>query len=466
MAYLLATLLGVAAISGASCRTIPTDPPAAPTTSAASPAAQAAILPSPTATTVPTATPPPPTPVPTATSAPAPTVAVSPTPQAVSGAEARRHVERLAGELGSRPVGSTAGDAAAAYFASQLGSLGYAVEEQRFPVTYYDDSGSQLAITGPRPATLAARAMRYSPAGEVTAVVVEAGLGRPADFAGKPVRGKIVLVQRGELTLREKADNAAAAGAAAVIVSNSEPGNFAGTLGQPGSIPTVSIAQEEGTQLRRLLSQGEVTAHLRVRPLTVDGTAHNVVATRPGRLPGVVVVGAHYDSVPAGPGGNDNASGVGVAIEVARVLAARDYPYTVVVVAFGAEEIGLFGSKHFVAQLSAEERQQIIAMVNLDMVGVGENLRLAGSEELVALAEKAAGRLGLSPARLTDARAQASDHASFIAAGAPALFITRTPDPNYHTPEDKAAFVQPQLLAEVGNLAVEVLGEIGARGGQ
>lgn len=98
--------------------------------------------------------------------------------------------------------------------------------------------------------------MTYSPElGELVGRELEvetAGLGAPEDFAGKDFHGKVALIQRGARTFKEKSENAKAAGAVAAIIYNNAPGNFGGTLGEPGEyIPTMSISQEEGQALVR-----------------------------------------------------------------------------------------------------------------------------------------------------------------------------------------------------------------------
>ncbi len=101
-------------------------------------------------------------------------------------------------------------------------------------------------------------------------------------------------------------------------------------------------------------------------------TSRNVIATRPGDG-APVVVGAHLDSVDSGTGAGDNASGVAVMLAVAEALRDVELVHPVVFVAFGAEEVGLVGSDVYVEQLG-EEAGDILAMLNIDSVGVGTTL--------------------------------------------------------------------------------------------
>ncbi|MEW6082307.1 MAG: M20/M25/M40 family metallo-hydrolase [Bacillota bacterium] len=104
----------------------------------------------------------------------------------------------------------------------------------------------------------------------------------------------------------------------------------------------------------------------------VTGNSQNVVAVKPGRGPVTLIVGAHYDSVARGKGAGDNASGVGVMLEAASLL--KDFPTyaTIKFIAWGAEEVGLRGSRHYVEQMSEEEIASTVAYINMDMVGIGD----------------------------------------------------------------------------------------------
>jgi Zn-dependent M28 family amino/carboxypeptidase len=89
---------------------------------------------------------------------------------------------------------------------------------------------------------------------------------------------------------------------------------------------------------------------------------------------------------------------------------------------------------------------------------VGESSRVGGSESLVRLAQAAATRSGLSLGQLGEGGG--SDHSSFIRAGIPGLFIHRTNDPNYHSPNDKAQYIDPANLQIAGQLALDVVGAL------
>jgi len=101
-------------------------------------------------------------------------------------------------------------------------------------------------------------------------------------------------------------------------------------------------------------------------------TSANVVAVKKGISSQEIIVGAHYDSTVAGPGADDNASGVAVMLEVAKLLQNASNPYTIRFIAFGAGESGLLGSYAYLNQMSQEEFENTIAMIDLDSLVAGE----------------------------------------------------------------------------------------------
>jgi hypothetical protein len=110
-----------------------------------------------------------------------------------------------------------------------------------------------------------------------------------------------------------------------------------------------------------------------------NGRSANVVAVKPGRSSREILLGAHYDSEARGRGADDNASGVGVLLEMATLLRNVESPYTLRFVAFGAEEAGLQGSRHFVSGMDAGAAANIRVMINLDSLTAGDIAYVYGS---------------------------------------------------------------------------------------
>lgn len=101
-------------------------------------------------------------------------------------------------------------------------------------------------------------------------------------------------------------------------------------------------------------------------------TSKNVIAVKQGKSPREIIIGAHYDSGNESLGADDNASGVGVLLEVAEHIAQIETPYTIRFIAFGSEENDLDGSYHFTALMTQAEVDNTIAYINLDSLAAGD----------------------------------------------------------------------------------------------
>ena len=234
--------------------------------------------------------------------------------------------------------------------------------------------------------------MDYSGAGDFTAPLVAAGDHDPVPgrvderlrrrrLRRLPGRA-IALVQRGTCPFRQKAANADAAGAVAVVIfneGNEDPnddrfGVIAGTLDPPQmDIPVIGTSFAVGQELYNRLTGGQtVTVRVAVDAETITTATANVIADTPtGREDRTVVVGAHLDSVDEGPGINDNGSGTSAILETALQMAELEIePVNRVRFAFwGAEEDGLIGSQYYVDHLPKRDLKDIALNLNHDMVG-------------------------------------------------------------------------------------------------
>ena len=152
----------------------------------------------------------------------------------------------------------------------------------------------------------------------------------------------------------------------------------------------------------------------------------NVLAERAGAADEVIVIGAHLDSVRAGPGINDNGSGVATLLVLAERLAELPDPDRTIRLAFwGAEEGGPFGSQAYVNGLTPDQRQRIVAYLNFDMLGSTNFIRFvydepsaaAGSQAITTLLATYFEDAGLAwePIDLSGH----SDHGAFAMAGIP-----------------------------------------------
>jgi Zn-dependent M28 family amino/carboxypeptidase len=194
----------------------------------------------------------------------------------------------------------------------------------------------------------------------------------PADFAGIP-SGAIALIQRGTCPFTQKYQNALDAGAAAALIFND------GFEDREAPIPTVAPTENDipaamiSNDIGEALTAPGATARIVVDATTTPHDEMNVIADSPkGDKDRTIVVGAHLDSVEAGPGINDNGSGTSGILEIAEQVAKLDQnPRNRLRFAFwGAEEAGLVGSTAYVdEQVENDTADQIEANLNFDMIG-------------------------------------------------------------------------------------------------
>jgi aminopeptidase YwaD len=158
-----------------------------------------------------------------------------------------------------------------------------------------------------------------------------------------------------------------------------------------------------------------------------------------------VIIGGHYDTVPGVPGANDNTSGIASLMMIAREIADKEYPFTIRFIFFGSEELGLYGSRHYVDSLTPEEQGNIIAMLNYDALGAGEP-SILGDVELTSKVMDYAKANSFDIQQSQGLRGGSSDHASFQAVGIPAVFFFGDDFSRIHTPSDAPEFIEPELM--------------------
>ena len=321
--------------------------------------------------------------------------------------EHERKLQRIAdAHQGTRAAGTVGYEASVEYVADRLDEAGYRVRTKPFDFpTWRENSAPELEQISPTPTTYVAGGpedddspdvdfitVEFSTSGNVEAeviptndVVIPPGAAansntsgcEPEDFPAE-TEGNISLIQRGTCAFTQKFNNAVDAGAAAVIMFNEgnpiagrENALFRGA--EPYyPIPAVFASFEVGEELYNAAQTTEgATARVQVDAGTVPRVQHNVIATsKEGDPENLVVVGGHLDSVEAGPGINDNGSGVSAILEIAEEIDELGLkPKNKLRFAFwGAEESGLIGSDQYVDQLTDEEREDILLNLNFDML--------------------------------------------------------------------------------------------------
>jgi aminopeptidase YwaD len=299
--------------------------------------------------------------------------------------------------------------------------------------------------------------MTGSPDGEVRGRVVFIGLGRPSEVEGRDLDGAIALVNRGVITFRDKALAAQQAGAVGLIVANNGPGPARGTIDASAGvrIPVVGVTPEDAEPIDIAEEEGTVLT-LRAQRTSQPFESRNVVARPDGDEACTAYVGGHFDSVARAPGANDNASGTAGVLELARTHRARGLCYA----AFGAEELGLFGSKALIKEHGV---RGVRFMLNLDMLGVlaGPEVVSVGSDQrsrsMAERASSAAAAIGITIPTGTFPPFASSDHASFTEAGVPAVTLHSGDDPVMHSPDDDFEHIEQQSIATMLRAASAIL---------
>lgn len=273
---------------------------------------------------------------------------------------------------GNRAIGTPGYEQSVDYVADALRAQGFDVETPQFDLSFPFADDPAVTVGG---SPVKAEPLEYtagtSPEGVAGRLVPVGGLGcTDSDYEQADVEGAVVLVDRGRCPFGEKQTAAADHGAVAIIVANNVDGESPGaTLGGQTevTIPAVMVSKSDGARLRA--RPESVTIEMNAGVRTVQ--TRNVIAqTRTGSTENVVVVGGHLDSVPAGPGINDDGSGVVAVLETALQMGSS--PPVRNAVRFGfwaAEEVGLLGSANYVQSLSVDQLKDIAMYLNFDMLG-------------------------------------------------------------------------------------------------
>ena len=225
--------------------------------------------------------------------------------------------------------------------------------------------------------------------------------------------------------------------------------------------------REAAAYLQSQLSAAGYASQLRSFPLPDGSRSQNVVAVLPGSSELRIILGAHYDTKRSSPGANDNGTGVGALLEIARELKTEKLTPTIEFVFFGAEEMidsnpdhHHYGSRFHVAQMTDAERERTAGMLSVDMIGYGPELRVRTMNlgpqtlrrDLLAFARSK----GVKASYLKDPGKYGwSDHEPFELAGIPAAWIEWRDDPVYHTARDTAAHVSTAKVRTVGQLVLD-----------
>jgi Iap family predicted aminopeptidase len=375
----------------------------------------------------------------------------------------------IAEREGDRAAGTPGYDASVEYVAGVLRDAGWRVRVQEVPMALWRErSPATLALEGAgelRPVR-DFRVPSYAGGGSAEGALRVVGDACEASDFDELAPGEVALTSIGGCLLWRKSLTARRAGAAALLVQTKTSGRGvpSATLAVPRiGLPVALIDR------RVELRSGELV-RLAIDAITERGTTRNVIAES-GRSRGpVAMAGAHLDSVPGGPGINDNGSGVATLLAVAETFGRRT-PGRVRLAFWGGEEEGLVGSRRYVRELSEGQRREIEAYLNLDMVGSPNAVPAVYSDGTPRLA-RLLRRLhpGSERGALTGNR---SDHSPFEGAGVAVNGLYtganergpggRPRDPCYHLPCDGLDNVDRAVLLRMARTTARALAALGAQ---
>lgn len=286
---------------------------------------------------------------------------------------------------GNRAFGLPGYDASVEFIHGEVSKLkGFDVWIQDLPALFTETQKAEVTVGNETYRTVALTYTPSTPEEGVTLPLVHGPEGEAGCFLENyddlDVEGKIVLIERwpcpDHTTFAGRVRPAAAAGAVAVVIYNSDPAKLtAGTLSNPSPdyVPTGLIDQEPGQALKARLAAGEsITAFVNIVQLIEERITQNVFAeTKGGDPKNFIQLGAHLDSVQAGPGINDDGSGTSLILEVAKGLSHFSTNLKVRFSWWAAEENGLWGSRFYVNNLTASAVDDLLLYLNFDMVSRG-----------------------------------------------------------------------------------------------
>lgn len=392
------------------------------------------------------------------------------------GRRAFEHLQHLALGIAGRLGGSEGERRAADYIAAHLSGLGLEVSRQEFPVRSYDLVEKRLEILEPALGEIPCEAhwlLADTPPEGVEGEMIFIENGTEEDI-GPEIEGKVVLVLGGlrgpayERFMRFRPlaritiEPEIAIPPLRIEALPEERAKF-------GAVPSLRITHEDGL---RILKAGSRRARLVVRTSETESTSQNVIGTLHGsRFPDeIVVIGGHYDTALGIQGASDNTGGTALVLELARVFADTGSWRTLRFVGWGAEELGLRGSVHYIKELKkkdGEERraegfvkgrdrtelEQHRLCVNLDVHGaiLGQNkASILGPADLAAAVRLLARESGI--AHDVAEEVYSSDGTPLAEGGIPSVSFSRDGGTTHylHTPRDVVDYLGPEALERNG----------------
>jgi aminopeptidase YwaD len=381
---------------------------------------------------------------------------------------ALEHVNHLAVQIGSRPIGSPANLAAADYISEVFRHSGLSVEQQEIPCPDWLAEQTSLELHGQK---LEASANTFSPSCDISAQTVP--VCTLAELEAAEISGKIPVfygdLAQGELATKGGIYISERDGRIHKILEERQPAGIITinpTLHARWrliedfdlEIPSVTVTARSGLIL--LKNPGSLV-QMRILTRRSPSSTANVIGRLPGQIPERIVLCAHYDSKVDTPGAYDNAAGVGVLLTLAQILSQQTHRHTLEWIAFTGEEGAGLGDMEYAraARRTGNAFEEVTAAINID--GVGPYTGTTTAASFVAsqpfdslLDEKMMRYRGIIRVEPWPA----SDHYIFYSHGVPSIALTSKGIKDiFHTLSDTIEWISAEKLAEAVQLTLELV---------
>ena len=392
--------------------------------------------------------------------------------QIFNGETAYAHLHELCVSIGPRHAGSPNEERAARYIDNYFKSLGLSCQMIPYNISTFDGADARLTVSGLGDVDCVA--LPYCKSTDHDGVSGELVIKESVEelAADQSVKGKVIALLGSymgkDYERAIKAQPAAIIQIGGMFVKPAR-GRLSPEKRAHGAVPTVNITYEEGLRIRSSLP-AECTLSVRTHGERI-AESHNVV----GELTGtthpdeIIIVGAHYDTVWASPGGQDNGAGTAILMELARVFSEKRSRRTLRFIAFGGEEMGLRGSIAYARGLKNEKPEvetesdktgnsalldRIEFMVNIDVQGtrLGSNSFFGfGPPDIAASVRLLCSEIGPHHS-ITDGETYSSDNVPFGDLGIPSATFGRAGGNSMfgHTTEDSIEHCSADALDRSG----------------
>ncbi len=398
--------------------------------------------------------------------------------------EVHATLETLNMQHSPRDAGADQQMSEALYLQGRFRAIGYDTSTVRFSSSYtprysymfYTDTLSESDASSPTLAPIRPHLHRglpgSPPRGFVTAPLTPVGDTTQMDISDRVLEGMIALIMPGTMTdadLVRRITRAGAVGAIFILdeddamvedetaFPSTENVFLFSAMPDPRFITVVLIGRGKGRALLELIERGDVTASIKVD--VIESPLWSELAHKSGSVddpPRQVILGANYDTAEDSPGANEDSSGFAVLLTVARHITERDYPFDIRIVLFGAEEQGLLGSKQYVENMTPEEIDSTIAVLNFDTLGSGPTLHAIGDSDLTSEAMEIGRDFG-APIDLEGGESATNELAPFEDAGIPTLFLSSNETSRINPSEDAIEQIDPDLLGYAAEIGIAML---------